>query len=209
MSLRQIHLHGRLAELYTDNVELDTDDLCSVVDGLEANFPGFRDDFIAGEWHIVFDNPDTGRSLSPECVGMKFGPGVAVHIFPKLEGAGGKNGTWQVVLGIVIIALAWWAAPAGAGFAGAAWGESAFMGLSYGQVAMFGVSMAMTGVSAMMAPTPSVGDMMGAERAADRPSFMFNGAVNTMVAGGAVPLVYGEYETGSVVISAGISVDKT
>lgn len=208
--LRKIWLHGRLKEQYTDQIELTADDLYTIVSGLESNYPGFREDFIEGEWHVIKGDEVTGESLSPDAVPMSFSDTTTdIHIFPKLEGAGGKNGTWQVILGIVIIAVAWWAAPAGAGLGGAAWGAEAGMGLTYGQVALFGVSMALSGVAAMMAPTPSIGDMMSAERAGDRPSFMFNGATNVMVAGGPVPLVYGEYEVGSVVISAGVSVEKT
>lgn len=208
--LRVIHLHGRLAEQYTDVLELTADNLYSVVAGLESNFPGFREDFIDGEWHIIRGDAETGSDMSMEQVELNFGDKCTdIHIYPKLEGAGGKNGTWQVILGIVIIAVAWWAAPAGAGLGGAAWGAEAGLGLTYGQVAMFGLSMAMSGAAAMMAPTPNVGDMLASERAQDRPSFMFNGATNVMVAGGPVPLVYGEFETGSTVISAGISVEKT
>jgi len=208
--LRNVKLYGRLAEQYTPEIELTGNDIYTIVAGLESNYPGFRDDFTNGEWHIIKGKLEDEDDMSTETATMSFSEKhTEIHIFPAFEGAGGKNGTWQVVLGIVIVAVAWWAAGPGAGFGGAAWGADAGMGLTYGQVALFGASMALSGVSAMMAPTPQIGDMMSAERAADRPSFMFNGATNVMVAGSPVPLVYGEYEVGSVVISAGILVDKT
>lgn len=207
--LRNIHLHGRLAEQYTDVLELTADNLYSVIAGLESNFPGFREDFIEGEWHIIRGDAETGSDMSMEQVELSFSEKHKdIHIYPKLEGAGGKNGTWQVILGIVIIAVAWWAAPAGAGLGATAF-EVAGYGVSYGQIAMFGLSMALSGAAAMMAPTPQLGDMLASERAQDRPSFMFNGATNVMVAGGPVPLVYGEFEVGSTVISAGVSTEKT
>ena len=42
------------------------------------------------------------------------------------------------------------------------------------------------------------------EAPAQRPSFVFDGAVNTSEQGGPVPLVYGTMRTGSVVISSGL-----
>lgn len=207
--LRKIVLHGRLATDYTPEIEIDADDLRMVVAGLESNYNGFLNDFVEGEWHILRGDLDKDDCMTSDQITMLFGTdNTEIHIFPKIEGAGGKNGVWTAVLGIAIIAFAWWAAPAGAGLGGVAWGAEAAMGISYGQIAMFGVSMALSGVSAMMAPTPSVGDFMSAERAQDKPSFMFNGPVNVMVAGGPVPLVYGEYEVGSTVVSAGIVVEK-
>lgn len=205
--LRRICLHGRLAEKYTNEIELDVDDLRGVVAGLNSNYPGFIDDFVEGEWHILRGNPENNNSMTNEEVTLTFGNITEIHIYPRLEGAGGDNGLWSVVLGVVIIAVAWWAAPVGAGLGGTLMSVGGAT-IAYGNVAMFGLSVALTGVAQMMAPTPQVGDMMAAERAEDRPSFMFNGPVNVMVAGGPVPLVYGEYEVGSTVVSAGVVTEK-
>lgn len=205
--LRKICLYGRLAEQYTDSIELDVHDLRSTVAGLDSNFPGFKQDFIDNEWHILRGDFDKQDDMNMDQVPMMFGDGLKeLHILPKIEGEGGR-GLLSVVLGIAIIAVAWIAAPAVAGLGGTAFSVGG-MAVSYGSIAMFGVSMALSGVAAMLAPSPSVGDSMAAERAEDRPSFMFNGAVNVMVGGGPVPLLYGEMEIGSTVISAGIVTEK-
>ena len=46
------------------------------------------------------------------------------------------------------------------------------------------------------------------ERPEERPSFIFNGAVNTMGQGGPVNLVYGRFLTGSAVVSAGTNAEQ-
>jgi len=205
--LRRIVLHGRLATEYTDSIELDADDLTNVVFGLNSNFPGFYNDFVAGEWHILKGAVENNNDMKPEEVGMMFGETAKeIHIFPRIQGAGGDS-FWGVILGVAIIAVAFWAAPAAGGL-----GATAFSiggaGITFGNIAMFGLSMALSGIAGMLAPTPEVGDYTAAEGAADRPSFLFNGPVNVMAAGGPVPLVYGRHEVGSTVISAGVSAER-
>lgn len=204
--LRKIVLHGRLAEQYTDQIELDADDLRMVVSGINSNYNGFADDFVSGEWHVLRGDPDNKDSMSTEEVGMTISDRVKVlHIFPRIEGEGG-DGTLQVILGIVIIAGAYMlGGPAGFGATAGTFGGAT---ITYGNIALFGLAMSLSGVAQMMAPMPELGDALAAERAQDKPSFMFNGATNVMVAGGPVPLVYGEFEVGSTVISAGINVEK-
>lgn len=205
--IREVFLHGRLADEYTPKIELDADDIRMIVAGINSNHPGFMEDFTEGEWHILRGDAMNKDSMTTEEAQMTLGNVKQIHIFPKLEGAGGDNGLMSVVLGIAIVAVAWWAAPAvgGLGASALSFGGAS---LTYGNIAMFGVAMALGGVAQMMAPTPKLGDMMAAERAQDRPSFMFNGPVNVMVPGGPVPLVYGEFETGSTVVSAGVMVEK-
>ena len=41
----------------------------------------------------------------------------------------------------------------------------------------------------------------------DPNSFTFNGILNTVNAGGAIPVVYGEVFTGSIIVSAGIDTE--
>ena len=46
------------------------------------------------------------------------------------------------------------------------------------------------------------------EEASRRPSYVFDGAVNTVEQGHCVPVLYGELRIGSQIISAGISVEQ-
>lgn len=63
-----------------------------------------------------------------------------------------------------------------------------------------GMSLTLGGVAELLAPSPS--KMEGMKPPEQTPSYMFDGPVNTMGAGYAVPVGYGELLVGSHVISA-------
>jgi predicted phage tail protein len=60
------------------------------------------------------------------------------------------------------------------------------------------------GVIQLLTPVPKGS---AANTAANAPSYVFNGAVNTQAQGNPVPLLYGRMIVGSAVISAGISAE--
>jgi predicted phage tail protein len=68
------------------------------------------------------------------------------------------------------------------------------------------VNTAIGGVASLLTPTPSVEnqsiDSANPEDASAFQSFGFNQIANTSISGGAVPIIYGEVFTGSIVISA-------
>jgi predicted phage tail protein len=120
----------------------------------------------------------------------------AITIAPVITGAGG-DGLGQVLLGAAIIAVAWWN-PMG-------WAASGAF-LSQATLYSVGTSIALGGVAQMIAPTPMSSEP--AERQDNKPSYVFNGAVNTTAQGQPVPVGYGRMIVGSAVISAGIDVDE-
>ena len=77
------------------------------------------------------------------------------YLVPSLSG--GKSGFVTVAIGIGIVALAIFAAPAVVGAAGPTLGMAtpAIAGITYGQIAAFGVSVALSGIMAAMAKAPS------------------------------------------------------
>lgn len=126
------------------------------------------------------------------------GPGT-IRIIPVIAGAGG-NGLGQVFLGAALIAFAWWN-PLG-------WSTIAFMGTTVGAaMTSIGVSLALGGIAQMLAPQPKTPDI--AERPENKPSYIFDGAVNTTAQGHPVPVGYGRLIVGSAVISAGVVVQDT
>lgn len=111
-----------------------------------------------------------------------------IRIVPVLTGSK-RAGLIQTIVGVAIIALAWWN-PLG-------WSAAAALA-----VGSAGASMAIGGAVQMLAPQAKG---LGAQDSPNnRPSYSFNGAVNTSVQGGCVPLLYGRMIVGSAVISAGI-----
>ena len=68
-----------------------------------------------------------------------------------------------------------------------------------------GVYLALSGASEMISPTPTP---PGISDDPQQRNFSFNGVQNTGRAGVAIPVVYGEIFTGSVVISAGVDTEQ-
>jgi predicted phage tail protein len=116
------------------------------------------------------------------------------HIVPIVRGAGGRNsGFLQIVIGIIALVAAYFT-----------YGTSlAFMTPT---LVGLGVSMIFSGLSTLLSPMPET-NIDDGESTDEKPSFLFNGPMNTVTAGGVVPVVYGEHWVGSKVISAGIKVE--
>lgn len=165
------------------------------VRALAANFPAFEGELLTAHERGVGYRVLAGRdALSAEQLHDPSGQ-QSITIAPVLTGAGG-SGLGQVLLGAVIIAVAWWN-PMGWAAAGAF--------LSQATLYAVGTSMILGGVAQMLAPTPR-SNIADNERPDNKPSYAFNGPVNTTAQGQPVPIGYGRLMVGSVVVSAGIDV---
>lgn len=107
---------------------------------------------------------------------------------------GAKNGgVLQIIVGVVIVAVATIYGGPASGAQAAQW-YSAAMGV--------GIAMIAGGIVQLLTPVPhGVGAKDGPD---NQPNYNFNGPVNTQAQGNPVPLCYGRMKVGSAVISAGI-----
>ncbi|MFS0827486.1 tail assembly protein [Pseudomonas phoenicis] len=111
-----------------------------------------------------------------------------IRIAPVVTGSK-RAGLLQTVIGVVIVALAWWN-PLG-------W--SAATALAVG---MSGGSMALGGVVQMLSPQAKGLSMSGAPE--NLPSYAFGSARNTTASGNPVPICIGERRWGGAIVSASI-----
>lgn len=117
-------------------------------------------------------------------------PGAVIHIVPRMEGAG-NAGIFQIVAGVILIAVAWWN-PAG-------WlGASALSGMYAA-----GGAMVIGGFAQMLAPKPQSPSMSHADNG--KASVYFSSVDNMIAQGNPVPIPYGETMCGSRVISQEIT----
>ncbi|MGF7174725.1 TipJ family phage tail tip protein [Azospirillum doebereinerae] len=210
--LRTVHLHGSLGRSFGRSFTLNADSVVEVVRLLEANFPGrFGKAIEAGAFKLVRGDRAKGLALGESMLTFKLGA-ADLHITPVAAGAGGKGkGGVKAVIGVAIMAIAIIAAPVtgGTSLGGlvAVSASGTVTGLTaYGSIAMMGLSMALSGISQIIAPQPGVSGSL--ESADKQQSFLFNGAVNSVEQGGPVPLIYGRMRVGSVVGSAGLTVEQ-
>lgn len=198
--MRSIQLHGALADKYGSLWTLDVKTPAEALRAINANRPGFlhhiyhsADDGVA--YRILLD----GRDMEVDELTGPFGR-ETFHLVPVVMGAGDGRNIAKAVVGAIIAVVAIALAPAsGGGSLGLA--KPAIFGLSYGTIALFGVSLALSGISGILANAMAPENT---DKPANKPSYAFNGPVNTIAQGGCVPVGYGELIVGSYVISGGI-----
>lgn len=169
------------------------------VRALCATIPGFKKHVLHnGAYRVLIAGKQSaGEDELHHPVSSK----ETIRIVPVVAG---KSGFGKVLAGAALIGLSLAFPAASATFQFGAWNSSISLASIAGSV---GVSLALTGVSQMLF-TPKQSSVESVERPENRPSFFFNGAVNTSRQGNAVPLCYGRMIVGSQVISSGLSVEQ-
>lgn len=183
---RQVHLHGALKKFSKKPIRLACNDMRSLVSGLSSAFGDeFRKHIIDNPEYVIFVSDRGRKNARPvyaEMVDAKFGDGVEVHMVPAVQGAG---------LEAAFIAI---------GFNATAAAIAATV------IINIAVAFVLGAISRALAPKPE--DTGTSERPEERPSFLYNGPENVIEAGYQEPVVYGTHMTGSVVVSAGITVEQ-
>lgn len=177
-------LYGHLAQKYGKRHEFEISNPGEAVRALNANYSDFEKDILehTGGYHVLVGFEDRiGPRLSDVMSARE-----VVRIVPAVAGSG-------------IETVAFWV------FANTALGVAASWAV--GAIISIAVSVAISSIAnALLAPDkPKVGD---SERAENKPSYLFNGPVNTTAQGHPVAVGYGRLRIGSQVISAGLSVEQ-
>jgi predicted phage tail protein len=207
--LRTIVLHGAMRDKFGTSFDLDVKSPAEAIRALIVQIKGFRQMLREGHYRVVKSHHHISESLELEELKLRLGRSKEIHIVPVI--AGSASGWGKILAGVAIIGLAI-AAPYALGFAsggiGAALGTSA-IGIegigTFGQIAGIGASIALSGVAQLLSPAPT---LAGGSAAVDRrESFLFGSADNVTRQGVPVPIGFGEFVTGSVVISVGLSTE--
>ena len=193
--LRKIKLYGELAKfLGQKTFEAEVHSAAQAIRFLVVNFPQLEKHMADRYYKIAIDNWELEEKELHYPNGQE-----DVKIIPVVGGEGGR-GVGKVLLGAALIGGAFLINPAlSFSFKSGVTGFASAGALTQA-VVYTGGSLILSGVAEMLTPVPTI-----SEREQDpRLSFNFSGIQNTSRAGVAVPVIYGEVLTGSVVISAGI-----
>jgi predicted phage tail protein len=200
----KVKLHGQLAAVVgRDNWVFCIERPLEVFAALEANtqklFP------------YLFENPDSEYRLLVDGRDIyEFGelgalrPMKEIDVIPVIAGSG-KVGGWLALIGLVIIAAVLVIASGGTTAPGVLPVlKTAMVGWS-GFALTLGITLTLAGISQMVMKAPNAKDY---ERPENKPSYLFNGPVNSYRQGNVISVGFGAGLVGSQVISAGIrSVD--
>lgn len=197
--LRTIKLSGFLGKKFGRAHRLAVDSPAEAIRALSVIKAGFRE-FLENShkngvaYRFLVGNEALERSELKESLHMTHSMKTTFELVPVINGA--KSSLGQILFGAALMAFAWWALPA-MGFA--AVGAAGAMSTS---VFGIGMSLALGGVAQLLAPKVKAENKEAVE---NEPSYIFNGAVNTIAQGNPVPILYGRMRVGSQVVSAGIT----
>lgn len=175
-----VRLYGGLAKTFGKSYRFDVRTPAEAIRALQANFPSFKsklEEFGANGYHIVCDRKD--RDVD----GLKWPVERELKIVPAVAGA---SAGVRIVIGAMLIVAGILASSSG----------SPNLGIF---LISTGVSMVAGGVAEIMFPMPKP---EGYEPIENRPSFAFDGPLNTVAQGNPVPICYGRMIVGSQVVSA-------
>ena len=195
--LSKIKVYGRLARFLGERTfEAEISSPVDAFKFLLANFPNLESHMMEQNYCVKVGDYEISETELAIPTGSQ-----EIRIVPVIMGA--KKGLGRFLLGVAIIGAAIFvpgAAPAltTSGFISGTAGASFLVTAA----ANIGLYLALSGISQMISPTEEL------DADSDDPSsFTFNGVQNTIRAGVAIPVVYGEIFTGSLVVSGGIDTD--
>ena len=172
--MKKIILHGHLKDRYSLPIEVEASTVAEAIGALKQ-----FTELGEGPW------PVTIRGVNSEIALYGDTDMEEIHVFPRTGGSGGRNGILQIIIGIVIVALAIVAAPFLFGAAGGA-GLIGGLGITQGMVIMAGGMMALGGIMQMLMPVPDMGSSKGSEG-----SLFLSGAGNTTRINTPIGILYG------------------
>ena len=176
--LRKLILYGDLADKYGKEHTLDVNTFAEAIKAMSVNFKGFLDNFKVGKFNCLRNDEE----LVPETLSMGYGPGD-FHLMAEVIGA--DKGFIKAIIGVILIVVGVW------------FQQPYLVGT--------GISFLLGGVADMLTTVPTMKNMStwaAPEEANNRPSFLFNGAINLYEQGHPIPIIYGEMLVGSHTVSA-------
>ena len=191
MTLKVIKLSGSLGRRFGVFHKLAVDSYPEAIRALSSQVEGFKD-YMQSEvgsrmrYAVFVDGKNVGQHDEKAWQCAK-----EVRIIPIPTGSK-SGGLFQVVLGAVIMATAF--------FTGG--GSLELMGAFASSAFMMGGAMVLGGVMQMISPQQG-GSRLSSQSAENKPSYAFGGAVNTTAAGYPIPLPYGQRTVGGAIWSAG------
>ena len=200
--LSKIKVYGRLARFLGQRTfEAEINSSVDAIRFLLANFPKLESHMIEQNYCVKVGNYQINEKELDAPVGQQ-----EIKIVPVIVGA--RRGLGRFILGAVLIGVAVFNPAVGMGLGGGlGFGTAAGAGFGATLAAAagnLGVYLALSGASEMISPTPRP---PGVSDDPQQRNFSFNGVQNTSRAGVAIPVVYGEIFTGSLVVSAGIDTE--
>ena len=196
--LSKIKVYGRLARFLGQRTfEAEVKTPIDTFRFLLANFPDLERHMIEQNYCVKVGKYEIDETELFNPLGQQ-----EIKIIPVVTGSFGPFK--RILAGIALISIAVFNPAAGLGLGQ---GTSAFLFGTSGGAALaaaagnLGIYLALSGAAQMLSPVPTP---PGVSDEPQSQNFSFSGIQNTSRAGVAIPVIYGEIFSGSLVVSAGI-----
>lgn len=174
----KIVLHGYLKDLYKDEINLSGHNVAELINGMCKTTKAFNTELNSPKHMISIVGFESKESLyEPLPDNLK-----ELHLTPALFG-GKKGGFFQIVLGVVAVAVGLYLAPVGASI-------FSLTGVS-GFLFNTGLSLLLGGLLSMLSPQPKTASS-GSEAVDPEASKYLGATQNTVKIGTRIPIMYGE-----------------
>jgi len=191
--MKTILLYGILGKKFGKSHSLDVKNPAEAIRALCVLFKGFKQHIVNDKdsgYEIFIGSEDIYVSNMHNPTSNK----EVIRIVPIISGSGNEA---KIVLGVILIAVAY-------AYGGAAGGVAAEATLlSWGTVAQVGVLLVVQGIAGIILES----SIEENELADDNPNYAFDGVINTTRQGIPVAVGYGTLRIGSQVISAGLTTE--
>lgn len=178
--LRVVRLYGILGTKFGRQHELVVNSPSEAVKALCSLIEGFEKFLTeAKDRGLVFGVFINKKNLAKEELRTAAFGDDEIRIAPIISGSK-RAGLIQTIVGVVLLVASFF----------------------YPALLPTAIGMLAGGVAAMLAPQTK--GLASRDEVSNRPSYAFNGPVNTQAQGNPIPLLYGQMIVGSAVISAGI-----
>lgn len=185
--MRTIKVYGKLAQELGQRVfHADVKSVAEAVRFLVANFPRIEASMAQQHYRVQAGKHVLGEESLHNPVGSQ----ETISITPVIAGRGAIG---RIIAGVLLVAASFF-------IPGVALFGVALAPIAFG----IGASLVLGGIAQLLTPIPSISS--GEKDPTE--SYSFSGIQNTSRQGLPIPILYGETIVGSIVISAGISVEE-
>lgn len=184
--LKTVKLYGHLGKTFGKTFSFDVKTPAEALAALKATVPGFTEYMLKHSepgYHVFTGKVNLGTEQ------LAYPAENIIKIVPAITGAG--KGIFQIILGVVLIAVGYF-----------------FPGPWTPYLYKIGAGLIIGGIAQILFAPPVPNAPEERERPDNKPSYSFDGPVNTAQQGNVVPVGYGEMIIGGQVITAGLYVES-
>jgi len=185
--MKTVKLLGEIAENYQAEWSLDVQTPAEALRAINANRPGFLSACDQQDYVVILvdaENPEESKQIT-DLNGLEGWQDEVLYIVPKIEGEFGA----AIVGAVVSTAFA-----------------ETVAGVIISTIIDIAISIAISTVAQMISGTPDGFGANNIEQPENKPSYIFNGVVNTDRQGHRVPVLYGgPMLVGSMVLSSRVN----